>query len=74
MQFVAMLITIYMTCISCKSRDWYKSRIVRPNIENAASARASGSLWSKYCYRRKEYDLFYLKSAGSHLMLFVKYS
>ena len=33
-----------MLCpISCKSRDWYKNRIVRPNIENAASARASGS-------------------------------
>ena len=26
------------------------------------------------CYIRKEYDLFYLKSAGSYLMLFVKYS
>ena len=48
-----MLSTIYMTCISCKSRDWYKNRIVRPNIENAASARASGSFWSKYLLPKK---------------------
>ena len=31
-----MLSTIYMTCISPKSRDWYKSRIVRQAIENTA--------------------------------------
>ena len=48
-----MLSTIYMTCISCKSRDWYKNRIVRPNIENAASARASGSFWSKSLLHNK---------------------
>ena len=40
--------TFYMTCISCKSRDCYENRIVRPNMENATSARASGSFWSKY--------------------------
>ena len=27
-----------------------------------------------FCYRREEDYLFYLKSAGSHFMLFVKYS
>ena len=48
-----MLSTIYMTCISCKSRDWYKNRIERPNIANAASARASGSFWSKYLLHKK---------------------
>ena len=48
-----MLNTIYMTCISCKSRDWYESRIVRPKIENAASARASGSFYSKYLLHKK---------------------
>ena len=48
-----MLSTIYMTCISCKSRDWYKNRIVRPNIENAASARAYGSFWSRYLLHKK---------------------
>ena len=43
-----------MLCpISCKSLDWYKKRIVRPNIENAASARASGSFWSKYLLHKK---------------------
>ena len=43
----AMLSTmyVYMPCISCRSRDWYKKR---PNIENTASARATGSLGSKY--------------------------
>ena len=30
-----------MTFISCYSRDWYKNRIVKPNIENPASAKAS---------------------------------
>ena len=48
-----MLSTIYMACISCKSRDWYMNRIVRPNIENAASARAFGSFWSKYFLYKK---------------------
>ena len=50
-----MLCTIYMACISCKSRDCYKNRIVGPNIENAASARASatGSFWSKYLLHKK---------------------
>ena len=38
-----MLNIIDMKCITCKSRDKYKIRIVRPNIENAASARVSGS-------------------------------
>ena len=69
-----MLSTIYMTCISCKSCDLYKNRIVRPNIENAASARASDSFWSKYLLHKKRVLLVYLKSAGSHFMLFVKYS
>ena len=27
-----------------------------------------------FCYRREKDYLFYLKSAGSHFMLFVKYS
>ena len=27
-----------------------------------------------FCYRREEDYLFYLKIAGSHFMLFVKYS
>ena len=48
-----MLCTIYMACISCKSRDWYKNRIVRPDIENDASARSSGSFWSKYLLHKK---------------------
>ena len=48
-----MLSTIYMTYISCKSRDKYKNRIVRPNIENAASARSSGRFWSKYLLHKK---------------------
>ena len=48
-----MLSTICMTSISCKSRDWYKKRIVRPNIKNAASARTSGSFWSKYLLHKK---------------------
>ena len=43
-----MISTIYMTCMSCKSRDWFKNISVRPNNENAASARASGSFWSIY--------------------------
>ena len=43
----AMHCTFYMTCVSCKLRDCYENRIVRPNIENAASGRASGSFWSK---------------------------
>ena len=43
-----------MTCISCKSRNWYKNRIVRPNIEKAARARASGSFWSKYLLHKKK--------------------
>ena len=46
-----MLSTIYMTCISCKSCDWYKDRIVRPNIENAASA--CGSFWSEFLLHKK---------------------
>lgn len=40
----AMLSTIYMAAISCKSRYWYKNRIVSPKIENATSARVSVSL------------------------------
>ena len=64
-----MLSTIYMTCLSCKSSDLYKNRIVIPNIENAASARASSG-----CYISKEFYLLYLNSPGSHFMLFVKYS
>ena len=45
--------TIYMTCSSSKSRDGYKNRIVRPNIINAARARASGSFWSKYLLHKE---------------------
>ena len=45
--------TIFMTCISWKSRDGYKNRIVRPNIINAAWERASGSFWSKYLLHKK---------------------
>ena len=48
-----MLSTICMTCISCKSREWYKDRIVTPNFVNAASARASVSFWSKYMLHKK---------------------
>ena len=44
---------IYMTYISCLSREWYKNRTVRPIIENLASARASGSFWSKYLLHKK---------------------
>ena len=47
-----MLSTIYITCISCKSRDWYENRILRPNIENADSARASGIFGQNICYIR----------------------
>ena len=45
-------------------------------IENTASARAHGSFnfGQNFCYIRKEYYLFYQKSAGSHMMLFVKFS
>ena len=43
-----MLSTISMTYISCKSRDMYNNIIIRPSIENATSARASGSFGSKY--------------------------
>ena len=49
----AMLSTVSKTCISCKSRDWYKNRIVTPIIENAASARASGRFWSKYLLHKE---------------------
>ena len=34
-------------------RDWYKYRIVRMIIANAASAGASGSFWSKYLLHKK---------------------
>ena len=40
------LVTISMTYVNCSSRDWYENRIVRPNIENSAIAKASGSFWS----------------------------
>ena len=36
-----------------KTRDWYKKRIVRSNVEKAASAQASGSFWSKYVLHKK---------------------
>ena len=42
-----------MTFISCYSRDWYKNRIVKPNIENPASAKASGSFWSKLLLQKR---------------------
>ena len=53
----AMLSTIYMTCISCKSRGWYKIRIVRPNIKNVASTRTYASFWSKYLLHKKKVSL-----------------
>ena len=49
----AMQSTIYTTCVNFKSRDCYQKRIDRPNIENAAGARASGSFWSKYLVHKK---------------------
>ena len=55
-----MLSTIYTIGISCKSCDWYKNRIIGPNIENATSAKASGSLGQNICYIRNEFYLFYL--------------
>ena len=51
-----MLRTIFMTCINCKSGDWYEMRIVRPNIEKAASAKAFGSFWSKYLLYKKRVE------------------
>ena len=42
-----------MTYISCKSRDLHKNRIVRPSTENPASARASGSFWSKLLLQKR---------------------
>ena len=69
-----MLCTIYMVCISCKSRDWYKNRIVRPNIENAASVRASGSFWSKYLLHKEDVLLVLPEKRWEALILFVKYS
>ena len=55
-----MLSTIYMICISCKSCDWYKNRIARPNIENATTAKAPVVLGQNICYIRNKYYLFYL--------------
>ena len=52
-QVGAMLYTLYNTCISCKSRDWYRNRIVRLNIENDACARAFDSFWSTYLLYKK---------------------
>ena len=48
-----MLSIIYIAYISCKSRDWYKNRIVTPNIENPPSARASGVFWSKLLLQKR---------------------
>ena len=62
-----MLSNIYMTCISSKSRDLYKNRIFRPNIENAASARASGSFLSKYLLHKKRESLVLLEKCWEPL-------
>ena len=51
--------TIYTTCIRCKSCDCYQNRIVRPSIENATSAKVSGSFWSK-CLLHKRRALLIL--------------
>ena len=48
-----MLSTIYIKCTSCKSRDWHENRFVRPNIENATSARASSIFWSIFVTLKK---------------------
>lgn len=49
-----MLSVIIMTCISCKSRNWYKSRIVwQLESRNSATARVSGSFCSKYLFHKK---------------------
>ena len=62
-----MLSTIYMTCISCKSRDGYEKRIVRPNIENATSPRVSSSIWSKYLLHKKRVLLILPKKCWESL-------
>ena len=66
---------VLFTCISCKSRDWYKNIIVRPNNENTARARASGIFfWSEYLLHKTRILLVLPESAGSLFMLFGKYS
>ena len=65
----AMLSTmyVYMPCISCKSRDWYKKK--------TEQVQGQPVVWGQNIYNiRKECYLFCLKSAWSHFMLFVKYS
>ena len=59
--------TIYMTCISCKSNDRYRNRIVRLNIENAVSARASGGFWPKYLLQKKRILLILPKKCWESL-------
>ena len=53
---------------------WAKNRILRPNIENPTSASWHLVVFSQnFCYRREEDYLFYIKSAGSHFKLLIKY-
>ena len=71
-----MLSTINMTCISRKSHDLYKNSFVTPNIENAASARASGSFWSKCLLHKKKVILILPEKNWESLyaVCVVKYS
>ena len=39
----------------------YKKRIVRPNIENPARAKASGRFWSKLLLQKTKGYMFYLQ-------------
>ena len=65
--YLAVLSTIYVTCISCWSRDWYNIRIHRPCIENAAGARTYGNFGQNISFTRIEDYLLYLKSADTIL-------
>ena len=66
--------TIYMTCLSCKSRDCYKNRIIWPNIVMPLVQGHPVVFVQNSCYIRIEYYFFYMKNARNHFMLFVKYS
>lgn len=50
----AILSTINMTFISCKSRVWYENRTDWQNIKNAGSARAVGSSWFKFLLHKHD--------------------
>ena len=66
-QFEVMLSIIQVSCISCKSRDGYKNRIVRPSIENATSAKVSGSFGSKCLLHKRRALLILLKKCWESL-------